>query len=108
MLQSIIMKSAVPFLIGVIASATSVIGVQRLTSKEIKISCPPPIVTLTCPPPKIEGNGIEIEKIKGLKGKLQITQQYNIVANGDSMLELKLKQMIKGELEGLRIVRCKK
>jgi len=108
MIQAIILKNIIPFVIGVITATAGIIGIQKMTQQSINLSCPPPQVKLSCPPPKIEGNGIDIEKIKGLKGKLTIEQHYHVEMDQDSNFTKRLTGEIREELERLKVVRCRK
>lgn len=108
MIQTLILKSALPLLIGGIIGASGIIGVQKLTKQEIKVSCPEPKVNVSCPPPKMEGNGIDIEKMKGMKGKFTIEQHYHLTGSIDSLFEERLAQRLKIELDRLKVVRCRK
>lgn len=107
MIQAIILKNAIPFAIGAFISASSIIGILHYTKQPIKVECPQPQVNVSCPPPKIEGNGIDIEKLKNFKGHLHINQQYRITANGDSLISKRLLDSMRQELSRLRVVKCR-
>ncbi len=107
MIQLLIAKNLIPFLIGVITTTATIMGIQHMTKQSINVSCPPPEVHVSCPPPKIEGNGIDVEKLKAYKGRITINQNYMIEAKGDSLMLIKISQAVSDELKRLKIARCK-
>ena len=70
--------------------------------------CPqcPQCPSLKCPDVKTQG--IDFEKIKGMKGTINLHQHYTVEMNGDSLIIDQLLKEIDSKLKDLNVVRCKK
>ena len=52
-------------------------------------------------------NAINIDKMKGFKGTFQVSQNYHIEMNGDSLVVKAIGKEVEGIVSGLRLARCK-
>lgn len=58
------------------------------------------------PKPKPQ-QGLEIDKIKGKVGKLEIHQDYDVQVNGDSLVMERFGSVVEEKLKSLKVSRCK-
>jgi hypothetical protein len=93
-----------PYLVSFLLGIGAMIGIQRATRQDIKLECPAPIVSLKCPDAV---NTIDFDKIKGFKGNINLTQQYHVEMNGDSLIVKKIIDEMTLELQKIRLARCK-
>lgn len=98
MIQSLLLKNAIPFVMGMIISTASILGIIHYTQKKIEVSCPPVEITtqeVKCPDTI---NALEIEKMKGFKGRIEVKQDYTVNMTTDSVLVKRiLMQILKDE-----------
>ena len=107
MINLLIAKNIIPFIVGVIISTSSILGLQHLMKQPITLTCPEPIISLKCPEQKNQSNTIDIEKLKAARGKITIQQHYHYELNSDTLLITKIRDTIAHELNKLRIAKCK-
>ena len=93
-----------PYLVSFLLGIGAMIGIQRATRQDIKLECPAPIVSLKCPDAV---NTIDFDKIKGFKGSINLTQNYRVEMNGDSLIVKKIIDEMSLELAKIRLARCK-
>ena len=93
-----------PYLISFLLGIGAMIGIQRATRQDIKLECPAPVVSLKCPDAV---NTIDFDKIKGFKGSINLTQNYRVEMNGDSLIVKKIIAEMAVELQKIRLARCK-
>ena len=93
-----------PYLLAFVMGIGAMIGIQRATRQDIKLECPTPIVSLKCPDAV---NTIDFDKIKGFKGSINLTQNYRVEMDGDSLIVKKIIDEMSLELQKIRLARCK-
>jgi hypothetical protein len=108
MIQAILLKNLIPFILGIITATTSILGIIHYTQKQINVSCPPPEVNVSCPPPQINPNSLDIDKMKNNKGKIEIHQHYTVTGKTDSLLLKQTLIEVERMLAALRVVKCRK
>jgi hypothetical protein len=103
MIQALLMKNLIPFLMGMILATASILGVIHYTQKSINVSCPPPEITISevkCP---AANSGFEVEKMKGFKGKIEVIQHYTIEGQTDSLMIRKIVEQMMREPEKVKL-----
>lgn len=107
MIQTWILKQILPFIIGLVAGVGLIVGVQKLTKQEIRLECPAAAPCPACPATL----GNELEKVKGKYITLNLHQNLQVAANGDSLIVKKIvdevEAKIDAKLKELRIAKCK-
>lgn len=97
MIQTLLLKNAVPFLLGMMLGCAMILGVIHFTQQKIELSCPTPQVTtqeVKCPDSQ---SAFEIEKMKGFKGTIEVHQHYEVKLDKDSLLIRRLINQIMNE-----------
>ena len=113
MISALLSKLSLPALVMVIGVVGG-IGLQQkvLSRKEVVKVDYDKVRTIVAeevsklPKPQ-PAQSLDIDKIKGKVGKVEIHQHYDIVYNGDSLLTEKITEAVRLELNKLKISKCK-
>jgi len=101
----ILSKIAIPVLAAIICGFGGyAAGVYQVSNRPIDVKTECPQANLKCPDAV---NTIDFDKIKGFKGNINLTQQYHVEMDGDSLIVKKIIDEMNIELAKLRLARCK-
>lgn len=100
--MTLIAKFALPAILFVAGFSAGMITSKKLEKPVTipKYECP----ACNCPP---QANTIDFDKIKGFKGTINLNQTYQITANRDSIIMERIRGVVKDELNGVRVARCR-
>lgn len=107
MIQSLLLKNLIPFALGAVIGVSTIIGLEKATKQEIKLSCPEAKVTVACNHKEQAPQGLDIEKLKNVKGRIEIHNHYTVEMQGDSTIVGKIGDEIDRRNQKLRIARCR-
>lgn len=107
MIQALLMKNLIPFALGAMIGISSIIGLQKATQQPMNLSCPPQEVTIACQHKEQAPQGLDVEKLKNVKGRIEIHNHYSVEMQNDSLIVSKIGDELERRNSKLKLSKCR-